>query len=50
MANEKTVKKYVVPEVQAVLLAETDIMTTSDDFRDDEGELTPIIGFNNLNC
>ena len=50
MENEKTTKKYFEPELQIIHLTETDIITTSGgDFKDEEGELMPVLGFDNLN-
>ena len=39
MENVKTEKKYVDPELQVIHFTETDIITTSGDGRDDEGEI-----------
>ena len=39
---------YEEPLLEIVHLTETDIISTSGGFRDDEGELTPIYGFDNL--
>ena len=39
MENVKTEKKYVEPKLEVIHFSETDIITTSGDGRDDEGEI-----------
>ena len=46
--NKNNQSVYEEPLLEIVHLTEKDIITTSGGFRDDEGELTPIYGFDDL--